>query len=187
MDAIPLKTLYKTAVMSMDHPPMAVYKGALSALGLMTLLSTLFGNILSQSFTYGFIFFFAILSLKRRLKGYETSHTDTMSSTDVFFEAFIRTLLAEWGFFAQLPTIILGAHENLVGSLIGGIMANALYAGVAVIGGRLLKEFPGLKELMPAYLKDDITDKKPKSLKDFIINKLKKVLKKILFKKILRN
>ena len=42
------KTFFIAAIMSMKHPRLTVYSGAISALGLMTLLSALLGNILTQ-------------------------------------------------------------------------------------------------------------------------------------------
>jgi putative Ca2+/H+ antiporter (TMEM165/GDT1 family) len=42
------KTFFIAAIMAMKHPRTIVYAGAMLALGLMTLLSALLGNIITQ-------------------------------------------------------------------------------------------------------------------------------------------
>ena len=48
------------------------------------------------------------------------------------------TFLAEWGDRSQLTTIILGAREDALGVIVGGVLGHALCTGAAVIGGRLV-------------------------------------------------
>ena len=48
------------------------------------------------------------------------------------------TFLAEWGDRSQLTTIILGAREDPLGVVVGGVLGHALCTGAAVIGGRLV-------------------------------------------------
>jgi len=58
----------------------------------------------------------------------------------IFLQAFILTFLAEWGDRSQISTIILGARENIFGTVIGGILGHGACTGVAVLGGRLVAQ-----------------------------------------------
>jgi putative Ca2+/H+ antiporter (TMEM165/GDT1 family) len=58
----------------------------------------------------------------------------------LFVKAFILTFLAEWGDRSQLTTIILGAREDVVGVILGGILGHTICTGIAVLGGRLLAQ-----------------------------------------------
>ena len=76
------KTFFIAAIMSMKHPRLTVYTGAISALGLMTLLSALLGNILTQfiprTYTYyASSFLFAIFGLKMLRESYGMTHADS--------------------------------------------------------------------------------------------------------------
>ncbi|XP_033743531.1 transmembrane protein 165-like [Pecten maximus] len=58
----------------------------------------------------------------------------------IFLQAFTLTFLAEWGDRSQIATIILGARENVLGVIIGGILGHALCTGLAVLGGRIVAQ-----------------------------------------------
>ena len=186
------KTFFIAAIMSMKHARLTVYSGAISALGLMTLLSALLGNLLTQfiprTYTYyASSFLFAIFGLKMLRESYGMSHSDAneeyeeassslreseekidgksleaggvvaVESSDksvlykyvnifrryvstVFLQAFVLTFLAEWGDRSQISTIILGARENIVGTVLGGTIGHAICTGAAVIGGRMIAQ-----------------------------------------------
>ena len=195
------KTFFIAAIMAMKHPRMVVYSGAIFALGLMTLLSALLGNIVTKViprvYTYYFSsFLFAIFGLKMMREGlqmskdentdeeYEeaqqslkkseedensnsaknleaglsggpTPNSDKNEEDDltrkivvslrkyispIFLQAFILTFLAEWGDRSQISTIILGARENMAGTIIGGTIGHAICTGMAVIGGRFVAQ-----------------------------------------------
>jgi len=187
------KTFFIAAIMSMKHPRLTVYTGAISALGLMTLLSALLGNILTQfiprTYTYyASSFLFAIFGLKMLRESYGMTHADSNEEYEeassslreseekiegkneksleaggvtaesdksviykyvnlcrryvstVFLQAFILTFLAEWGDRSQISTIILGARENMFGTVLGGTIGHALCTGAAVIGGRMIAQ-----------------------------------------------
>ena len=58
----------------------------------------------------------------------------------IFLQAFVLTFLAEWGDRSQISTIILGARENMVGTVLGGTIGHGLCTGLAVIGGRMIAQ-----------------------------------------------
>lgn len=58
----------------------------------------------------------------------------------IFLESFTLTFLAEWGDRSQIATIILGAREDVVGVILGGLAGHALCTGLAVIGGRFVAQ-----------------------------------------------
>lgn len=58
----------------------------------------------------------------------------------IFLESFTLTFLAEWGDRSQIATIILGAREDVVGVIIGGLIGHALCTGLAVLGGRFVAQ-----------------------------------------------
>jgi putative Ca2+/H+ antiporter (TMEM165/GDT1 family) len=194
------KTFFIAAIMAMKHSRFTIYMGAMLALGLMTLLSALLGNILTKiipkKYTYyASSFLFALFGLKMLREGYQMSHTDAseeyeeasstlreseeknaadMAERDVesgngggdsgydpkswklstrklinlfrkyvstiFLQAFFLTFLAEWGDRSQISTIILGARENMIGTVLGGTIGHGLCTGLAVIGGRMIAQ-----------------------------------------------
>jgi len=184
------KTFFIAAIMAMKHPRLTVYIGAMFALGLMTLLSALLGNIITQFIPkiytfYASTFLFAIFGLKMLHEGYMMAPGDatdeyedannTLKESEekndnfsnekdiesgqgpasqtrkfiqlfrkylsaIFLQAFILTFLAEWGDRSQISTIILGARENIFGTVIGGTLGHGLCTGLAVIGGRFIAQ-----------------------------------------------
>lgn len=197
------KTFFIAAIMAMKHPRMTVYLGAIFALGLMTLLSALLGNIVTKViprvYTYYFSsLLFAIFGIKMMREGLQMSKdentdeeyeeaqqslrkseedengnssknleaglsggaSDETKSDDekwinltrkfivklrkyispIFLQALILTFLAEWGDRSQISTIILGARENMLGTIIGGTIGHAICTGMAVLGGRFVAQ-----------------------------------------------
>lgn len=184
------KTFFIAAIMAMKHPRMTVFLGAISALGIMTLLSALLGNIITQFIPkiytfYASTFLFAIFGLKMLYEGYNMPAGDaseeyedanqTLKETEeknenvsnekdvesgqmpatstqrfirvfrkymsvIFLQAFVLTFLAEWGDRSQISTIILGAREDVFGTVIGGTLGHALCTAAAVVGGRFVAQ-----------------------------------------------
>ncbi|XP_025084942.1 transmembrane protein 165-like isoform X1 [Pomacea canaliculata] len=58
----------------------------------------------------------------------------------VFLESLTLTFLAEWGDRSQIATIILGAREDVIGVITGGLLGHALCTGLAVVGGRFVAQ-----------------------------------------------
>ncbi len=170
------------------------------ALGLMTLLSALLGNIITnfipRSYTYYLSsLLFAIFGLKMLHEGWHMDHNDATEEYEeansalkendekneqlnpkdieagggggggglanedsavcnsrrfinifrkylspIFLQAFILTFLAEWGDRSQISTIILGARENMFGTVLGGVLGHGACTGLAVLGGRLIAQ-----------------------------------------------
>lgn len=182
------KTFFIAAIMAMKHPRLTIYAGAMFALGLMTLLSALLGNIITQFIPKLYTFYassvlFALFGLKMLHEGYqmeagdaseeceeanatlkeseekgddsvedknvESGQVSTLSTrrfvqlfrkylSAIFLQAFILTFLAEWGDRSQISTIILGARENIFGTVVGGTLGHGLCTGVAVLSGRMI-------------------------------------------------
>jgi putative Ca2+/H+ antiporter (TMEM165/GDT1 family) len=65
----------------------------------------------------------------------------------ILLQAFILTFLAEWGDRSQISTIILGARENIAGTIIGGTLAHALCTGGAVLAGRLIAQHISIRNV----------------------------------------
>lgn len=58
----------------------------------------------------------------------------------ILLQSFVLTFLAEWGDRSQISTIILGARENMIGTVLGGTIGHGLCTGLAVIGGRMIAQ-----------------------------------------------
>lgn len=206
------KTFFIAAIMAMKHSRFIVYAGAMFALGFMTLLSALLGNIVTKiiprSYTYyASSILFAIFGVKMLREGLamdknenaneeyeeaqqslkkseeEENMTDTSKNLEagiasnnatavnndenckwmsftrkfvvslrkyispIFLQAFILTFLAEWGDRSQISTIILGARENMIGTIIGGTIGHAICTGMAVIGGRFIAQHISIRNV----------------------------------------
>lgn len=191
------KTFFIAAIMAMKHSRCTIYVGAMMALGLMTLLSALLGNIVTKvipkTYTYyASSFLFALFGLKMLREGYQMEAGDASDEYEeasstlreqeekssaslemgsggskeqaeqsmrslrrvtrrfvvlfrkylsaVLLQAFVLTFLAEWGDRSQISTIILGARENMVGTVLGGTIGHGMCTGLAVIGGRMIAQ-----------------------------------------------
>lgn len=75
------KTFFIAAIMAMKHPRCTVYMGAMFALGLMTLLSALLGNILTKLIPKVYTYYassvlFALFGLKMLREGWQMDASD---------------------------------------------------------------------------------------------------------------
>jgi putative Ca2+/H+ antiporter (TMEM165/GDT1 family) len=159
------KTFFVTVFLSMQHPRRVVFAGVTAALALMTILSVIFGQLLSAVtkvpkiyIHYAEIVLFIAFGLKLL---YDASKMSVASDTEVIEEAkeavekvqldsqqkslwsillksFVLTLIAEWGDRTQIATIALAASYNPIGITVGAILGHAICAAIAVIGGRLI-------------------------------------------------
>lgn len=75
------KTFFIAAIMAMKHPRCTIYVGAMLALGLMTLLSALLGNILTKLIPRTYTYYassvlFALFGLKMLREGWQMDASD---------------------------------------------------------------------------------------------------------------
>lgn len=159
------KTFFVAVILAMRHSIFRslIFWGVLAALGLMTVVSVLAGNILSLIpriyVQYAEIALFVFFGVKLL---YDASRMSAQSSQEeeqeavlfvnkaesklphkqtklrVFREAFSLTFIAEWGDRTQITTIALAATYHPVGVITGSVLGHAICTGIAVIGGRLL-------------------------------------------------
>mmetsp|Transcript_12105 Transcript_12105/g.31057 ORF Transcript_12105/g.31057 Transcript_12105/m.31057 type:complete len:295 (-) Transcript_12105:268-1152(-) len=164
------ETFIIAALMAMRHPKVIVYSGAMSALILMTVISTALGfivpHLISRKTTqylattlYLFfgsrLFYIAwrassedveeeIHEVEEKLgKAHNPSLSRRVLSrflTPIFLESFILTFLAEWGDRSQIATISLAAHHNPYGVTVGAIFGHSICTGAAVLGGSVLAQ-----------------------------------------------
>jgi putative Ca2+/H+ antiporter (TMEM165/GDT1 family) len=159
------KTFFVAVILAMRH---SVYRylifwGVLAALGLMTVVSVIAGNILSLIpkiyVHYAEIALFVFFGVKLL---YDASRMSAQSNPQeeqeavafvnkaesklpqkqtrgaIFREAFCLSFIAEWGDRTQITTIALAATYHPVGVIAGSVLGHAICTGIAVIGGRLL-------------------------------------------------
>ncbi|MBD2292259.1 TMEM165/GDT1 family protein [Anabaena sphaerica FACHB-251] len=159
------KTFFIAVILSMQHSRRVVFAGVTAALAAMTVLSVIFGQILSTLTQgsklyvhYGEIVLFIAFGLKLL---YDASKMPVACDTEVIEEAkeavekadldsqqkslwsmllksFVLTFIAEWGDRTQIATIALAASNNPMGVTLGAILGHAICAAIAVIGGRLI-------------------------------------------------
>lgn len=154
------KSFLIAVVMSMKHSRLLVFISAMCALELMTLISAMLGNIITQFVPKVYIFFvsiilFASFGFKMLYEAYymhnglaqpEVEELESLTDSQVnnipkvFMKAFALIFLAEWGDRSQISIMILGARKNIVATLIGCTIGNALCTFVAVVGGRFIGE-----------------------------------------------
>ncbi|MEA5580640.1 TMEM165/GDT1 family protein [Nodularia harveyana UHCC-0300] len=156
------KTFFIAVILAMKHPRKLVFIGVASALAAMTILSVLFGQVVSLLPTiylkYAEIvlfFAFGVKLLCQAIKmsdfssdqeideakeAVEKAELQTKSKTPlaILIEAFTLTFVAEWGDRTQIATIALAARYNTVGVATGAVLGHALCTAIAVIGGRLI-------------------------------------------------
>ncbi|KAK2997429.1 hypothetical protein RJ639_025628 [Escallonia herrerae] len=159
------ETFIIAALMAMRHPKSIVLSGALSALFVMTILSTGLGrivpNLISRKHTNILYAFFGLrllyiawrsdskASQKKEMEEVEEKLEAGQGKTTVrrffsrfctpiFLESFILTFLAEWGDRSQIATIALATHKNAVGVALGATLGHTICTSVAVIGGSML-------------------------------------------------
>jgi len=164
------ETFIIAALMAMRHPKVVVYGGAMTALTLMTIISTALGYIVPHLIsrkttqylaTALYIFFGSRLfyiawrasseDVEEEIHEVEEklgkTHTQSVYRrvlarclTPIFLESFILTFLAEWGDRSQIATISLAAHHNPYGVTVGAIFGHSICTGAAVLGGSVLAQ-----------------------------------------------
>eukprot|EP00041_Stephanoeca_diplocostata_P005734 m.67287 g.67287 ORF g.67287 m.67287 type:complete len:268 (-) comp15970_c0_seq4:298-1101(-) len=160
------KTFFIAAIMAMRHNRFTIFSGAISALAVMTVLSTYVGQIatfIPRIYTHYIstllFFVFGVRMLydsqgmaddegaeeleevaQELKKTDETVHTRRTFISPVFVQAFTMTFLAEWGDRSQIATIILGGSENALGVCVGGVLGHSICTCMAVLGGRMIAE-----------------------------------------------
>lgn len=162
------ETFIIAAIMAMRHAKAVVYAGAMSALALMTIISTALGyilpNLISRKATHTaatalytffglrlyYIAYYAKTDVNEELEEVEAKLEQNEKGqspwrrelgricTPVFLEAFVLTFLAEWGDRSQIATISLAAQHDPYGVTVGAILGHSLCTGIAVMGGALL-------------------------------------------------
>lgn len=161
------KTFFIAAIMAMRHKRLTIFLGAISALGIMTVLSAYVGHVatyIPRVYTfYISTALFVFFGLKMLKEGYymdpdegqeeleevtmelnkkeqELASPTTRLLSPVFVQAFVLTFLAEWGDRSQISTIILGAREDPLGVTLGGVIGHSICTAMAVIGGRMVAQ-----------------------------------------------
>ena len=150
------ETFIIAAIMAMRHPRLIVLSGALSALAIMTVLSTAMGVLAPMYTFFGCRLFYIAwrskpgssmqeevdevaekIDVEKAPKG-KIRRILSRVCTPIFLEAFVLTFLAEWGDRSQITTIALAAHKDPYGVTIGAIIGHAFCTSLAVIGGKIL-------------------------------------------------
>uniref|UniRef100_A0ACD6AJ31 Uncharacterized protein n=1 Tax=Avena sativa TaxID=4498 RepID=A0ACD6AJ31_AVESA len=161
------ETFIIAALMAMRHPKSIVLSGALSALVVMTVLSTGLGrivpNLISRKHTnsaatvlYAF-FGLRLLYIAWRSDSTASQEIEEVQEkleagqgkstfrrifsrfcTPIFLESFVLTFLAEWGDRSQIATIALATHKNAVGVAVGATLGHTICTSFAVVGGSML-------------------------------------------------
>ncbi|MBE9055591.1 TMEM165/GDT1 family protein [Sphaerospermopsis sp. LEGE 08334] len=159
------KTFFIAVILSMQHSRKIVFAGVTAALAAMTVLSVIFGQILSALTQgseiyvhYAKIVLFIAFGLKllydaskmtakaeeevieEAKEAVEKADLDSKQKTpwSILLKSFILTFIAEWGDRTQIATIALAASNNAIGVTAGAILGHAICAAIAVIGGKLI-------------------------------------------------
>jgi putative Ca2+/H+ antiporter (TMEM165/GDT1 family) len=159
------KTFFIAVILSTQHPRRVVFAGVTAALAVMTILSVIFGQLLSVLTQgskiyvhYAEIVLFIAFGLKllydaRKMPAQldqeiieeakdavEKAHLDTKQKSlwSMLVKSFVLTFIAEWGDRTQFATIGLAASNNAIGVTAGAILGHAICAAIAVIGGKLI-------------------------------------------------
>ncbi|KAG6516707.1 hypothetical protein ZIOFF_027180 [Zingiber officinale] len=135
------ETFIIAALMAMRHPKSIVLSGALSALVVMTVLSTGLGrivpNLISRKHTNSAAtVLYAFFGLRLLYIAWRSD--SKASQKKEIEESFILTFLAEWGDRSQIATIALATHKNAIGVAVGATLGHTVCTSLAVIGGSLL-------------------------------------------------
>lgn len=158
------KTFFIAVILAMHHPRRLVFTGVTAALAAMTIISVLFGQVVSLLpkiyIHYAEIALFVAFGIKLLYDASKMSSAGSdpevveeaeaavkkadlelpkkKTSLAIVIEAFILTFMAEWGDRTQIATIALAAGNNPIGVTIGAILGHALCAAIAVIGGKMI-------------------------------------------------
>lgn len=158
------KTFFIAVILAMKHSRRLVFMGVASALAAMTILSVLFGQVVSLLpkfyIHYAAIALFMIFGIKLLYAASKmpasTCDTEVVDEAKaavekadsqlpkrqtplaIFLEAFALTFVAEWGDRTQIATIALAASHNPIGVAAGAVLGHAICTAIAVIGGRMI-------------------------------------------------
>ncbi|MBR8834752.1 MAG: TMEM165/GDT1 family protein [Stigonema ocellatum SAG 48.90 = DSM 106950] len=159
------KTFFVALILAMRHLAFRslIFWGVLAALGVMTIMSVLAGNVLSLVpriyVHYAEIALFVFFGVKllydasrmsAKIEGEEEQDAAAFvhkaelklpqkkTRLAIFREAFSLTFIAELGDRTQITTIALAATYHPMGVIAGSVLGHAICTGIAVIGGRLL-------------------------------------------------
>ncbi|WP_204152736.1 TMEM165/GDT1 family protein [Leptolyngbya sp. CCY15150] len=157
------KTFFIAVILAMKHSRRLVFLGAWGALAAMTVLSVLFGQVVSllppSLVRWAEVLLFLGFGLKLlydawRMKAIadgceegeameavaraESNSPPKPSVLAIVFEVFSLTFLAEWGDRTQIATIALAAAKHPLGVTVGAILGHAICTAIAVIGGRAI-------------------------------------------------
>jgi len=157
------KTFFIAVILSMHHPRRLVFSGVMAALAAMTILSVIFGQVVSflpkQIIHYAEIGLFIAFGLKliydankmpvsateevaedakEAVEKADLDNSQQKSVWSILLKSFLLTFIAEWGDRTQIATIALAASNNPIGVTLGAILGHAICAAIAVIGGRLI-------------------------------------------------
>ncbi|MEH2348928.1 MAG: TMEM165/GDT1 family protein [Nostoc sp.] len=158
------KTFFIAVILAMHHPRRLVFTGVTAALAAMTILSVLFGQVVSLLpkiyihyaeialfFAFGIKLLYdaskmssaacdtaVVEEAEAAVKKADLELPKKKTSLAIVIEAFILTFMAEWGDRTQIATIALAAGNNPIGVTIGAILGHAICAAIAVIGGKMI-------------------------------------------------
>ena len=156
------KTFFIAVILATKHSRQLVFIGVASALASMTILSVLFGQVVSflpQNYlNYAEIVLFLAFGIKllyeaskmpadnsdtevnEAKEAVEKAESETNIKTPlaILIEAFTLTFIAEWGDRTQIATIALAARYNAVGVAAGAVLGHAICTAIAIIGGKLI-------------------------------------------------
>ena len=156
------KTFFIAVILATKHSRQLVFIGVASALASMTILSVLFGQVVSflpQNYlNYAEIVLFLAFGIKllyeaskmpadnsdtevnEAKEAVEKAESETNIKTPlaILIEAFTLTFIAEWCDRTQIATIALAARYNAVGVAAGAVLGHAICTAIAVIGGKLI-------------------------------------------------
>ncbi|BAZ28422.1 hypothetical protein NIES4074_08550 [Cylindrospermum sp. NIES-4074] len=158
------KTFFIAVILAMRHSRRLVFIGVTAALAAMTILSVIFGRMVSLLpndwihyaeialfLGFGIKLLYDASRMSAAANGKEVleeakeaveeadSHLKQRSDWAILLEAFILTFMAEWGDRTQFATIALAASSKYpLGVTVGAILGHAICAAIAVIGGRLI-------------------------------------------------
>jgi putative Ca2+/H+ antiporter (TMEM165/GDT1 family) len=159
------KTFFIAVILSMQHSRRVVFAGVTAALAAMTVLSVIFGQLLSALTQgskiyvhYAEIVLFIAFGLKllydawkmpakpdeevieEAREAVEKAELDSQQKSlwSILLKSFVLTFIAEWGDRTQIATIALAASNNPIGVTLGATLGHAICAAIAVIGGKLI-------------------------------------------------
>lgn len=156
------KTFFIAVILSLRHSRKLVFAGVVAALGTMTVLSVLVGQVVSflppAYLHWAEIALFALFGVKLLYEANQMPKNKANSEEEkeaieavegsdfpkrkgnlgVLAETFSLTFIAEWGDRTQIATIALAAAYNPFGVVVGATLGHAICAAIAVLGGRLI-------------------------------------------------